>query len=231
MDVQHLIVTRDLYFSYSGAAPYVLSGVSLEIRDGEYVSVVGDNGSGKTTLIKLMLKLLRPTRGAVRTSAGRIGYVPQKADAAGSGFPITVYEMLNAYRRLLGIRDRSAVERALEKVGMSEHRASLMGRLSGGQHQKTLIARAIMGNPDLLILDEPSTGVDAASQGDIYGIIKRQNADEGMTIVSVEHNLQAAMSNSSLIYHLAGGHVHVCTPAQYAEEYLNISDGEGKADA
>ncbi len=78
-----------------------------------------------------------------------------------------------------------------------------------------------MGNPQLLILDEPSTGVDPDSQKEIYGLIKKLNTEEGITIVSVEHNLEAAVSNSTLIYHLSGGHGHFCTPRQYADEYLN----------
>lgn len=95
-----------------------------------------------------------------------------------------------------------------------------MGTLSGGQNQKILIARALMGNPDLLTLDEPSTGVDINSQKEIYGFIKKINKEKGITIVSVEHNLNAAISNLTLIYHLTGGQGHLCTPQKYAAEYL-----------
>jgi zinc transport system ATP-binding protein len=103
---------------------------------------------------------------------------------------------------------------------MSGFAGALMGTLSGGQSQKILIARALMGNPDLLILDEPSTGVDVGSQKEIYGFLKRINKEKGITIVSVEHNLDAAISNSTLIYHLTGGRGHLCTPRQYADEFL-----------
>jgi len=215
-----MIQAENLYFSYTGTKPYVLEGLNLTIRDGEYVSVVGENGCGKSTLIRLILKFLKPTRGSIVTTAARIGYVPQRSDSSGSGFPITVWEMLNSYRHLLHLRDRSVLEKSLELVGLTDAEDALMDTLSGGQNQKVHIARALMGRPELLILDEPSTGVDPESQREIYGLLKRLNTDQGITIVSVEHNLDAAIANSTQIYHLSGGHGHICTPQKYVEEYL-----------
>ena len=98
-----MIKAENLTFSYSGSPPFILSGIDLEINNGEYVSVVGDNGCGKSTLMKLILGFLRPTHGSIVSSAKKIGYVPQKSDSTNSGFPITVYEMLNSYRKLLKI--------------------------------------------------------------------------------------------------------------------------------
>ncbi len=215
-----MIKSEKLFFSYTGSPPYVLDGIDLEIRNGEYVSIVGENGSGKSTLIKLLLKFIKPTSGSILSQAKRIGYVPQKNDFSNSNFPITVYEALNSYRRLLKIGDKSVIAKSLEQVGMSNFIGALMGNLSGGQSQKILIARALMGNPDLLVLDEPSTGVDINSQQEIYGFLKKINQEDGITIVSVEHNLDAAISNSTLIYHLIGGRGHLCTPWQYADEFL-----------
>jgi zinc transport system ATP-binding protein len=220
-----MIRAENLYFSYTGAAPYVLKGLSLHVAGGEYVSVVGENGSGKSTLVKLILKLLKPSGGSIETAASlRIGYVPQKHEAGYSGFPITVYEMLDSYRHLLKLKDRKIIKESLDQVGLPEYAGALMGTLSGGQSQKILIARALMGNPELLVLDEPSAGVDPGSQKEIYGILKKLNKEKGITIVSVEHNLLAAVSNSTLIYHLAGGRGHMCTPAQYAAEYSGIDN-------
>lgn len=215
-----MIKIENLFFSYTGSLPYVLNGINLKICDGEYVSVVGENGSGKSTLMRLLLKFIKPTSGSIAMQAARIGYVPQKNDFSNAGFPITVYEVLNSYRRLLKIKNKDMILKALEQVGMSDFKDALMGTLSGGQSQKILIARALMGNPDLLILDEPSTGVDMGSQKEIYGFLKSINKEKGITIVSVEHNLDAAISNSTLIYHLMEGQGHLCTPFQYADEFL-----------
>ena len=222
-----MIKAEKLYFSYSGAAPYVLRGIDFTLRDGDYVSVVGDNGSGKSTLIRLILGLLRPTGGTIETSAVRTGYVPQKSDAAHAGFPITAREMLDSYRHLLKLRDRDVVAESLRQVGLEAYSGALMGTLSGGQSQKVMIARALMGDPDLLVLDEPSTGVDAPSQREIYGILKRLNRERGITILSVEHNLVAAISNSTLIYHMDGGQGHMCTPKQYASEFAGLGGERG----
>lgn len=215
-----MIRAKNLSFSYTGSPPYVLSGIDLEIRRGEYVSIVGENGSGKSTLIRLILRLIKPVLGTIVSEAKRIGYVPQKKDSSDSGFPITVWEMLNSYRRLLKIRQKNAIAQSLERVGMSGFAGALMGNLSGGQSQKILIARSLMGNPDLLILDEPSTGVDSVSQREIYRLLKKLNTEHKITIVSVEHNIDAAVSNSTLVYHLTGGQGHLCTPRQYADEFL-----------
>ncbi|HPE16350.1 MAG TPA: metal ABC transporter ATP-binding protein [Oscillospiraceae bacterium] len=215
-----MIQAENVYFSYTGSPPYVLHDLNLDVRDGAYVSVVGENGSGKSTLMRLILRFLTPTSGAVRTRAKRIGYVPQKNDFSNSGFPITVYEALDSYRKLLKIKDRSVVTERLRQVGMADFSGALMGNLSGGQSQKILIARALMGEPDLLILDEPSAGVDVASQKEIYGFLKALNREKQITILSVEHNLDAAIANSTSIYHLVGGRGHLCSPRQYADEYL-----------
>mgnify|MGYP000951949447 FL=1 len=214
------IQTNELYFSYTGLPPYLLNGIDLEIKDGAYVSILGENGCGKSTLMKLILRFLKPSKGTIVTKAKQIGYVPQKNDFSNSNFPITVYEMLNAYRKLLKIKNKEVIFDVLQKVGMSFFKDSLMGTLSGGQSQKIFIARALMGNPDLLILDEPSTGVDIGRQKEIYHFLTSINKKNGITIVSVEHNLDAAISNSTLIYHLSGGKGHLCTPEKYTAEFL-----------
>lgn len=222
-----MIKAENLFFSYTGSPPYVLNGIHLEIRAGEYVSVVGENGSGKSTLMRLILKLIKSTGGSIVSQAKRTGYVPQKNDFSNSNFPITVYEALDSYRKLLGLKSKGVIAENLGQVGMSGFTGALMGALSGGQAQKILIARALMGNPDLLILDEPSTGVDLNSQKEIYGFLRKINKENGITIVSVEHNLDAAISNSTLIYHMTGGQGHLCTPRQYADEFLK---NQGKGD-
>ena len=215
-----MITARDVYFSYMNAKPFTLSGIGLHIDSGEYVSVVGDNGSGKTTLMRLILKLLKPTRGTIETAAARIGYVPQRSDYSNRDFPLTVGEMLKSYSKIVGADPKSSVPEVLERCGLAGFEKALTGELSGGESQKARIARALIGAPELLIFDEPSTGIDLASADAIYALLRSLNRENGITVLTVEHNLKAAMENSSHIYHLSGGHGHICTPRQYANEFL-----------
>lgn len=215
-----MIDASHVYFSYTGTQPYVLQNLDMHIQSGEYVSIVGDNGSGKSTLIRLILKFLKPTSGEVLCYAHHMGYVPQKKDVQTAGFPITVQEALVSYGKLLKLKGKQAALESLSQVGMEPYAKELIGNLSGGQYQKVLIARALMGEPDLLILDEPSTGVDIDSQRDIYAFLKKLNKERNITVVSVEHNLDAAIRNSTSIFHLSHGRGHLCSPEQYAQEYL-----------
>lgn len=220
-----MVIIEQLSFAYSGLGDDILCDINLTISNGEYLSIIGENGSGKTTFMRLLLGLLKPTKGIIQINAKGIGYVPQKNDNVNTAFPITVFEALNSYRHLLKIKDKEIVMRALETVGMEKQYNHLMGNLSGGQTQKILLARAIMGNPELLILDEPSTGIDLDSQRDIYKLLKKLNTEKNMTIIAVEHNLEAVYANSTNIFHLQNGCGHLCNPDKYAKEYLRLEGG------
>lgn len=222
-----MIEIKNLYFTYSMQSPFILNNINLSIKDGEYISILGENGSGKSTLIKLILNLLKPTKGTIVNTAKKIGYVSQKTDYMNAQFPITVYEILNSYRKIIKIKDSDVVSKSLEKVGMLKFKDSLIGNLSGGQCQKVFIARALIGNPDLIILDEPSTGVDVKSQNEIYSLIKSLNVNMGITVISIEHNIGAALKNSSLIFHVADGNGHFCTPENYLKEYAKPDERGG----
>ena len=217
-----MISIKNLTFSYTGSPPSILRNINLEISSGRYVSIVGENGCGKSTLMRLILHFLKPTEGTVVVLTKRIGYVPQKPDGQGDGFPITVYEVINSYRKLLKIKNRKETEDCLRRVGMLNKKDSLMSDLSGGQSQKVRIARALMGKPELLMLDEPSTGVDIKSQSEIYGLLKMLNQQNHITIVSIEHNLEAAVTHSTDIFHIKNGTGHFCSPQKYAEEIQNL---------
>lgn len=194
-----MIKIENLNFSYTGREPYILNNVNLHIKKGSYVAIMGDNGSAKTTLAKLILHLLKPVSGSVTVDTKRIGYLPQNARNINSQFPITVIEFMRCHAKAIRLKDNAALEQMLENLGMKGHKQELLSSLSGGQLQKALIARALLGKPQLLVLDEPSTGLDPRSQDDIYKILKRINRELGVTIVSVEHNLHAAYKNSDVI--------------------------------
>lgn len=216
-----MVFIQNVSFKYGSGKRILFENLCLTVKKGAYISIVGENGTGKSTLIKLILGLLTPDTGTIRCRAHSIGYVPQKK-AAITGFPITVYETLNSYRILRKQRDKGIVDRCLSDVRLLDYKYALAGTLSGGQLQKMYIARALIGEPDLLILDEPSTGIDMQSQQEIYTFIKKLNTEQGLTVISVEHNLDAAVLNSTDIFHLANGCGHLCNPQKYAAEFLHF---------
>ncbi|MCF0095264.1 metal ABC transporter ATP-binding protein [Micromonospora sp. NPDC049004] len=181
----------------------VLRDVSLTVTAGEVVAVLGANGSGKSTLIRAILGLVPLSAGSITLfdrplrqfrQWQRIGYVPQRL-GAGGGVPATVREVVASGRlarrgilRPPGAADRAAVDAALRAVGLADRAADPVSTLSGGQQQRTLIARALSGRPELLILDEPTAGVDAASQEAFAGALRDFVADGG-TVLLVAHEL------------------------------------------
>lgn len=192
------ITCRDLSFGYDGKP--VLSHVDISIPAGDFVCVVGPNGSGKTTLLKIALGLLKPTAGSIEVlgqtpdrSRGRIGYVPQhpRLDPL---FPVSAMDVVLMGRlgrtRAIGAwsaEDRAQATRALDEVGLANRAAHHFASLSGGQKQRVLIARALAGDPELLLLDEPTAGLDAHIEEGFYRLLQELN--ERLTIVLVSHDL------------------------------------------
>jgi zinc transport system ATP-binding protein len=186
----------DVSFAY-GHGPQVLRDVSLEIARGEFVAVAGPNGGGKTTLLKLVLGLEHPTRGNVERHAGRVGYLAQRAQA-GVDAPLTVRELVSAGRaprtRLLGPlshRDREAVREAIERVGLVPQADRRLAALSGGQQQRAFIAKALAAEPELLVLDEPTTGVDAETQESLGALLEQLHRELDVAILYVSHEFGA----------------------------------------
>lgn len=189
---------RDLDFGYEGRP--VLRGVTFSIPPGDFVSVVGPNGSGKTTLLKLALGLLRPSAGEVTVfgqrperARHRIGYVPQHAHLDPL-FPVSTLDVVLMGRLGLGPRlgpwrprDRDAARAALAEVGLADHANRHFAALSGGQKQRTLIARSLAGEPELLLLDEPTAGLDAHVEEGFYRLLETLN--RRLTIIMVSHDL------------------------------------------
>lgn len=191
-------------FAYRGG-PRVLEGVSVSIEPGAFVGIAGPNGGGKTTLLRLALGLERPSEGKVRLYGGppraggapRVGYVSQRAQLA-SATPVTVREVVEAGR--LAVRgplgplrshDREIVTQALSRVGLVERASAPLRTLSGGMQQRAFIARALAAEPSLLALDEPTTGVDAASQESLAALLAELRDELGVTILYVSHEFGA----------------------------------------
>lgn len=193
-------------FGYSDVP--CLENASMDIYSSEFVAVTGPNGASKTTLLKLALGLLKPWRGdiflAKQNQSGKelaIGYVPQQIAAFNSGFPSTILEFVRSgtyvkgsWLRKLRSSDHAFTEQALRQVGMWEHRNKKIGELSGGQKQRICIARALAQQPDLLIMDEPTTGMDQESRFGFYELMHHHVKEHGRTIVMVTHSLTEVQS-------------------------------------
>lgn len=210
-------------FDYGGER--VLDEVSLRVRRGDFLGIIGPNGSGKTTLLRVLLGLLRPSCGHVRLFGidirgfrdwHQVGYVPQKAVVFESRFPASVLEVVISGRSgLAGLggrfaaADHEAALNALETVGLMPYRDRPVGRLSAGQQQRVFIARALASSPALLLLDEPTVGVDIDAQEQFYSLLRRLHRDFGTTLVLVSHDIsvvaeevtQLACLNRTLVFH------------------------------
>jgi len=210
----------------------VLEEVNFSVAQGDFVAILGPNGSGKTTLVKLILGLHRPTKGRVLLMGkpidefsdwSKIGYVPQKATHIDPFYPASVKEVVAMALFSGGLTGRAgkgdgdkAVDLALDRVGMTAFRNRPIGRLSGGQQQRVFIARAIVNSPELLFLDEPTAGVDAATQTLFYEMLHQLNEEQRITIVLVTHDIgivnkhvtKVACLSQKLVFH--GSHADFC---------------------
>jgi zinc transport system ATP-binding protein len=199
-----IIEVRDLWFFYNGIP--VLKEVNLTIHRGDFIALLGPNGGGKTTLLKLMLGLLKPERGTIRIfgespqeSAPRIGYMPQHLHFNQS-FPISALDVVLMGRLKPGRgwsrytrKDKLAAAEALKRVEMWESANRRVGELSGGQQQRVFIARALVDEPEVLFLDEPTASVDTKHQTDLFDILKQLN--EAVTIIVVSHDVGIVSSH------------------------------------
>jgi len=199
------IALRDLCVDYG--AQRALADATLRIDPGEFVGIVGPNGAGKTTLLKATLGLVPASAGSVELYGAplsrfhawpRIGYVPQNASHVESRFPATALEVAMLGRvakrglfRWLSAEDKRKARNAMEEVGVADLEDRLIGALSGGQRQRVLLAKALAGDPELLMLDEPTTGIDPETRASFYELLDHLNHDHGLTIVLVSHDTEA----------------------------------------
>jgi zinc transport system ATP-binding protein len=195
-----MIELTDVYFTY-GCHP-ILDGISLHVQEGEVVGITGPNGAGKSTLLYVIMGLIKPQSGEVKILGvpvnkfkdwHKIGYVSQKAALFNRSYPATVLEVVLSGRaamrglfRFWGREDKRCAEEALERVNMLSQRNTALCELSGGQQQRVMIARALAVQPRVLIMDEPTNGVDAANLAGLARLIKKLHEDD-VTIVLVSH--------------------------------------------
>ncbi|MGD2245023.1 MAG: metal ABC transporter ATP-binding protein [Candidatus Aminicenantes bacterium] len=236
-DSKPLIIVNNVSFSYGHIQ--VLKDVTFAIHTGDFLAIIGPNGSGKTTLVKTILGLLKPSNGEIRilgkpvdefANWSRIGYVPQKATHVDPLFPASIKEVvameLLASRKFPGMKKREeefSIDKALKQVGMEDFKNWRIGSLSGGQQQRVFIARAIVNQPHILFLDEPTTGVDTETQERFYDMLDSLNKKEGITIVMITHDIgivnkhvnKVACLNQKLVYH--GTHEEFCQSQAFKE--------------
>jgi zinc transport system ATP-binding protein len=182
----------------------ILKPLSLIIKKGDYCAFIGPNGGGKTTLIRILLGLEKATSGDIKLFGkaikefhewNKIGYVPQRVVQIDTNFPATVYEVvqmgLSASRKQFAKKSdrRLSIESSMAKMDVLHLQDKLIGELSGGQRQRVMIARALASHPEVLILDEPNTGVDVKSQHRFYELLRELNINEGMTILFITHDV------------------------------------------
>lgn len=204
-----IIKITDLCYSYEGQD--ILHEINLDVNQGDFISIIGPNGGGKTTLLKLILGLLKPTRGAIQirsqrpdSNAATIGYVPQHVNHNLS-FPITALDVV-----LMGIavpgrriktsytrQERSSAMEILDKLGIGDCTGKKIIAMSGGQRQRLLIARALISRPELLVLDEPTASIDTKGQQEFYELLKELNRE--LTILMVSHDLLIVSSYAKSI--------------------------------
>ncbi|MFH0925035.1 MAG: metal ABC transporter ATP-binding protein [bacterium] len=222
--------------SYSYGSLEVLVDISFCVLEGDFLAIIGANGSGKTTLLKIILGILPYEEGHVRlleqdvnhfNQWNKIGYVPQKAISIDKLFPISVYEVvalgLLSSSKIMEVKtksDKNKIETALESVNMLKYRKRRIGELSGGQQQRVFIARAIVNEPIILFLDEPTVGVDTQTQDKFYEMLDLLNKSKGITIVLITHDVaivnkhvnKVACLNQRLVFH--GSHEEFCNSSR-----------------
>lgn len=217
------LTCQDLSVGYEGKA--VLQDLNFSVRSGDYLCIVGENGAGKSTLMKTILGLQPPIRGKVLTGDGlrpnEIGYLPQQTQVQ-KDFPASVWEIVLSgcqgrcgrrpfYRRA----EKQLAEHTLEKLHIAPLARRCYRELSGGQQQRVLLARALCAAGDLLVLDEPVTGLDPAAADDLYRTLRYLNRTEGMAVVMVTHDIRSALRDAAAILHAGRDQWFLGTPGEY----------------
>jgi len=216
MQMTDVVRTENLSFRFNGVE--ILSDITFALEKGEFLGIVGPNGSGKTTLIRLLLGLIKPTRGTSAlfgrsadafTQWRKIGYLPQKIAAFNPHFPATVEEIValgllggKSFPRRVARTDRRSIDEAMALLDITSIGNKLIGELSGGQQQRVLIARALVAQPELLILDEPTTALDPEGRERFFGTLRSLNNHKAVTIIMITHDIGTIGQHASKLLYL-----------------------------
>lgn len=208
------ITVENLAFQYE--AEPVLEQISYHLDSGEFVTLTGENGAAKSTLLKATLGILKPKEGRVTISATnqkgkklRIAYLPQQIASFNAGFPSTVYEFVksgryprNGWFRRLTAHDEEHIKASLEAVGMWDNRQKRIGSLSGGQKQRAVIARMFASDPDIFVLDEPTTGMDSGTTETFYQLMYHSAKEHGKSVLMITHDPEEVKDYADRNIHL-----------------------------
>jgi len=230
-----LITCKDAAFAYDGRA--AVSGLNFAVCGGDYLCVVGENGSGKSTLVKGLLGLIAPLNGSVLAGDGlkpnETGYLPQQT-AAQKDFPAGVYEVVLSGRLASrGLRpfysraDKAIAEENLRRLNIWPLRNRCYRELSGGQQRRALLARALCAAKKLLLLDEPAAGLDPEATRELYRHIESLNRESGLTVVTVSHDIRAAVKYANRVLHLNSAQAFFGTTADYLQSPIGQSFAVG----
>jgi zinc transport system ATP-binding protein len=198
-----VVEIRDVSVRYPSGV-LALDGINIDVNDKDLIALIGPNGAGKSTLLKVILGLIKPTTGSVRLLGSEdltknlkyVGYVPQSAIARDANMPFTVFETVMLGRTPqagllhgVGAKDRQKVEEMLKLFGIFDLKTRKIGQLSGGQSQRVFLAKAMVADPKLLLLDEPTSGVDTTSKTEFYSTLERLNKETGVTVILCSHDI------------------------------------------
>jgi zinc transport system ATP-binding protein len=233
-----VVELKGVYVQYPNGVTAV-EDVNLTVEEKDFVGLIGPNGAGKSTIIKVMLGLIKPNRGTVRLfnepftsdSLKDVGFIPQRAaQSIDPNFPATVYEtvllgrvahagLIHGFR----VEDRKKVEEVMSLLEISDLRNRKIGELSGGQSQRVFLAKALVGDPRLLILDEPTSGVDVASKKEFYLTLKQLNKEMGVTIVLASHEIEVVKNLATQVLCLNKA-VYFCGELELLQESSALAD-------
>lgn len=230
--MESIIKIKNLSFAYPGM-PLILKNVNLTVNGGDFLAIVGPNGSAKTTLLKLILGFLKPQAGTIELFGQdidqfkewtKIGYVPQRTSFFNPHFPATVQEIVGLNLTMLGTRTqrKEKIRQTLALVDLAEQEYHQIGQLSGGQLQRALIARSLINNPQVLLLDEPTANLDQAAQSKLLALLQTLNQEMGIGIMIVTHDPEV-IARASRVVKLSKGQVWEITSKE--KEFVAGDDG------